>query len=197
MITSINQLDLSKKYSYADYLVWQFQERVELIKGDVYVMIPSPTMRHQLVAGDIHTAINTFLKKNKCKVFSAPFDVRLMDSKKKKNNKSIFTVVQPDICVVCDETKLDERGCIGAPDIMIEVVSLYNTQRDIKQKFELYLENQVPEYWIVLPYDGMVQIFDLENEKYQLRGNYNREDKITMKCLPGFSLDLADVFYHE
>jgi Uma2 family endonuclease len=98
---------------------------------------------------------------------------------------------------VCDETKLDERGCIGAPDIMIEVVSLYNTQRDIKQKFELYLENQVPEYWIVLPYDGMVQIFDLENGKYELRGNYNREDKITMKCLPGFSLDLADVFYHE
>jgi Uma2 family endonuclease len=196
MITKFSQLDVSKRYSYADYLTWQFAERVELIKGWILQMSPAPSRRHQLIAGDIFSRINLFLRKEKCSVYIAPFDVRLLDKKKAKTNKNIYTVVQPDICVVYDENKLDDQGCIGSPDLIIEVVSPGNTKNDINTKFNLYQENGVCEYWIVFPFDENVQIFDLVNSIYQLRGNYTIGDTITANCLPKFKLKLSDIFYH-
>ena len=131
-ITKFSQLDLTKQYSYADYLTWQFKERVELIRGWISKMSPAPSTGHQSISSVFQGEIYSYLKKSTCKLFAAPFDVRLIDSKKSKNNQQVVTVVQPDICVICDEKKLDERGCVGAPDLIIEIVSPGNSKKEMK-----------------------------------------------------------------
>jgi Uma2 family endonuclease len=194
MINDFTSLDLSKQYSYADYLTWQFKERVELIKGLVFKMSPAPSRYHQEVLGNIHTFINMHLMGNRCKTYIAPFDVMLLDSKKKTTNKNVHTVVQPDCCIICDETKLIKGGCMGSPDMIVEVVSKGNSKRDVQQKFELYQENQVCEYWIVHPSEGTVTVFDLIENAYKLRKIYTDEDVIDVAVLPGFQIDLSKVF---
>ena len=108
-ITKFSQLDLTKQYSYADYLTWQFNERVELIRGWISKMSPAPGTSHQAVSWDIAYYFANYFRKTNCKTFAAPFDVRLLDSKKSKNNQQVFSVVQPDICVICDEKKIKKR----------------------------------------------------------------------------------------
>ena len=144
MITSLDQLDLNKKYTYADYMSWQFQERVELIKGRIFKMAPAPNRKHQEISGNLVHFISTFLWKKKCKFYHAPFDVRLI----KEGND---TVVQPDICVVCDLSKLDKQGCNGAPDLVVEILSSGNNRKELKEKFLLYEINGVQEYWLINP----------------------------------------------
>ena len=107
MITDINELDLDKTYSYADYLTWQFQEKLELIKGKIFKMSPAPSTNHQRISMELAGILYNFFKPHQCNLFAAPFDVRLIDKKKSTLDKEIFTVVQPDLCVICDETKID------------------------------------------------------------------------------------------
>ena len=104
------------------------------------------------------TRIFNYLENKKCEVFHAPFDVRLplMGA---TENEAIYTVVQPDICVVCDPSKLDTRGCLGAPDLIIEIVSPNNAGRDIKEKYDIYEKAGVFEYWIVRPSDQTVEVY--------------------------------------
>jgi Uma2 family endonuclease len=194
MITDFNQLDLTKQYSYADYLTWRFEERVELIKGWVYKMSPGPSRMHQRISQILSSEIFNFLKGNSCEVYSAPFDVRLINKRKSTLNKDVVNVVQPDICVICDQTKLDDKGCFGAPEMIIEIVSKGNSKRDVQQKFELYQENGVLEYWIVQPGDETVSVFDLVNNNYILRKIYSNEDVIDVATLPGLQLDMQEVF---
>ena len=128
IITDINQLDLKKKYTYADYLSWQFTERVELIKGWIYKMSPAPRRLHQTVSGNLFFELKSFFKECNCKVYEAPFDIRL--KKRKGTDQEIDTVVQPDISVFCDLTKLDDRGGIGAPDLVVEITSDSTMKKD-------------------------------------------------------------------
>ena len=109
------------KYSYADYLTWQFDETVELIRGKVFRNAAAPPRIHQKISGRVFNKIFNHLEGLKCEVYDAPFDVRLPTSSKR--NEDIYTVVQPDICVICDESKLDEMTCVGAPDLIIEILS--------------------------------------------------------------------------
>jgi Uma2 family endonuclease len=194
MITSLSQLDLSKQYTYADYLTWNFKERVELIKGLIYKMSPAPSSVHQLISGYLHTDINNFLRKSDCKAFAAPFDVRLTNKRKSTEDNVIINVVQPDICVICDPSKIDKRGCLGAPNLVIEIVSKGNTKLELEQKFNLYEENAVQEYWIVQPGDQTVSVFDLVQDKYSLRQIYSNDSKIDVAVLPGLVLDMKDIF---
>jgi Uma2 family endonuclease len=193
-ITDISQLDLNKTYSYADYLLWQFSERVELIKGKIFKMSPAPNVNHQRISSKLHIRIGIYLEiqKRKCQLFAAPFDVRLLDSKKtKKSNQEIYTVVQPDLCVICDETKLDKKGCVGAPDLVIEILSLGNSKKEMKTKYELYEENGVKEYWIVFPYENLVHQFALnEKNKYELVKIYTDEDTLTTPLFPELKIEL-------
>lgn len=195
MITNINQLDFSKKYTYADYLTWQFKERVELIRGRIFKMSPAPNMYHQKISSNLQGIIWSFLKDKKCQVFSAPFDVRLpLPPKKRKGNK-IDTVVQPDITVICDENKLDEQGCIGTPDIVIEVLSPGNTKREMTDKFTLYQNAEIPEYWLVDPEHLFVIIYQLNKKgKYISGAPYTNEMKIKSQILKGLIVDLTEVF---
>jgi Uma2 family endonuclease len=192
MITDFNQLDLTKKYTYADYLTWHFKERVELIKGWILKMSPAPSSRHQRLSLEFATEINNYLRKSSCKVFAAPFDVRLYKSE--IDNNAITTVVQPDICIICDNKKIDAKGCIGAPDMIIEILSLGNSKRDIDTKYKLYESNGVQEYWIVYPNDEVLHVFDLVGENYVQRGVYFKEDIVDVKVVDGLSIDMKNIF---
>lgn len=146
-ITDLSQLDLNGTYSYADYLLWQFDERVELIKGKISLMCPASNVKHQRYSMYLSVQLFRYFEQKSCQVFAAPFDVRLYDRRKSVlQNKDIFTVVQPDICVICDADKLDEQGCNGAPDWIIEILSKGNSKKEVKTKHELYAENGVKEY---------------------------------------------------
>lgn len=190
-ITSLDQLDFSKSYTYADYLTWNFKERVELIKGKIFNMSPAPASIHQKISGRIGARLHVFLEDQTCEVYSAPFDVRLTIQKDYKN---ITTVVQPDICVICDPNKIDEKGCAGAPDIVVEIVSPGNTKTEMKIKFDLYEESKIQEYWIVQPVDKTVLVYQLENGKYINHKPLTDSDILTSKVIHGFELDLEKVF---
>ncbi|MEL6655600.1 MAG: Uma2 family endonuclease [Bacteroidota bacterium] len=187
-ITSIDQLDLNKRYTYADYLTWEFKERVELIKGRLFRMSPAPNRRHQAISSNLHYFFAGFLRGKVCKVYHAPFDVRLI-----RNGKD--TVVQPDISVICDEDKLDDQGCNGSPDIVVEILSPGNSQKERKEKFALYEENAIPEYWMVEPAEEFVTVYSL-NEKGVYIGSkpYIDGEVIVSNALPGFSIEVADIF---
>lgn len=194
-ITDIKQLDPNGTYSYADYLTWRFEERVELIWGKLTRLFPAPSMKHQKVSSAILRFIFAHFEKQSCNVFHAPFDVRLFDKKKSERaNKDIFTVVQPDICVICAEEKLDERGCLGAPDWIIEILSPGTAKRDLKTKLALYEENEVPEYWIIHPSDQYIQAYTLEDGKYGEMRLYSEEDKAELSLFPKLLIPLTEIF---
>jgi Uma2 family endonuclease len=196
MITSLDQLDMDKTYSYADYLTWRFSEYVELIRGRISRM-SAPSRAHQFISGKIFVQLDVFLNSHRCHVYSAPFDVRLHNFKKSTKDKEVQSVVQPDICVICDLSKLDKRGCVGSPDLIVEILSKGTAKKDYIEKFELYEENGVKEYWIVSPNDRNLVAFDLKNGKYQYRKTYFSDDKVTSLVLEGFELELEKVFLPE
>lgn len=188
-------LDLSKSYTYADYLLWQFDERVELIKGKIFTMSPAPGRSHQEISMALSVKIASFLKGKPCKVYAAPFDVRLTRTNKSDSDNAIYTVVQPDICVICDLNKLDERGCIGAPDLIVEILSSGNNKKEIQNKYETYQEVGVREYWIVHPEERTVLVYSLDAKRLFIPSRLMTEgDIVKSAVLNGFTLDLAEIF---
>jgi Uma2 family endonuclease len=144
----LTDLDFGKSYTYADYLEWTFEERVELIKGRLFEL-PTPNRIHQTLAFRMNGEFYNYLKGKPCSAFHAPFDVRL--PQKSKDDKDIVTVVQPDISVICDPSKLDDKGCIGAPDIVVEILSPGNNRKELKNKYEAYEEAGVKEFRLIHP----------------------------------------------
>ncbi|SDX75385.1 Uma2 family endonuclease [Hymenobacter psychrophilus] len=193
VITDISQLDLTKTYTYADYLTWRLDEFVELIRGKVRQMSPAPRVRHQAVSFNLGGIIRNKTRGGAYQGFAAPFDVRLLKSTPDGDTR-ISTVVQPDLCVICDPAKLDEFGCVGAPDWIIEILSPGNVAHDSKTKFDLYEENGVGEYWMVDPGLKNVMVYVLESEQYQLRGEFYQPGPIPVATLPGTALEWAEVF---
>ena len=194
MITDINLLDFNKTYSYADYLTWLFQDRLELFKGKIFKMSPAPNRFHQIVSGNLHGIMWNAFKNHPCNLYAAPFDVRLLDKKKSTSDKDIFTVVQPDLCVICDEKKLDDKGCIGSPDLIIEILSPGNSKKEMKYKFDLYEEGGVLEYWIVNPENRTMQIFILKENQFVGLHPLIEEDKITSPLFPDLDFVLEEIF---
>ena len=194
MITDINELDFSKRYSYADYLTWQFKDRVELIKGWIHRMSPAPLDQHQRILTALFVEVGSFFKRRGCQVRAAPYDVRLPDSKKSTDDAQIFTVVQPDICVICDTSKIDRRGCIGAPDWVIEILSAGNTKTEMQDKFDLYQENGVKEYWIVQPEFESILQFVLKEDKFHLEKMVSGNSTLSCALFPELIIDLLEIF---
>ncbi|MFT4095177.1 MAG: Uma2 family endonuclease [Niabella sp.] len=192
-MNNLSGLDLNKSYTYADYLTWKFQERIELIKGKIFKMSPTPRVRHQAISIHLSTHLYNFLSGKDCKVFTAPFDVRL--TQKSTQNEQVTTVVQPDICVICDSTKLDEFGCVSAPDIIVEILSPGDNIKELKYKYEVYEENGVREYWIIHPEEKTFLTYTLNNEgKYLPSALKTIGDEIVTPILPGFVLNLQELF---
>ena len=196
MITSIEQLDPNGTYSYSDYLTWKFEGYVELLRGKISQMA-APSRNHQRIVLSIGASLYQHLEKTRCQAFVAPFDVRLLDQKKiENNNTNIYSVVQPDVCVICDEKKLDDKGCEGSPDLIVEILSPSTKKKDLEDKYELYEFNGVQEYWIVSVNDETITVFDLnEQGKYQLRKIYaDDESIIASKTVEGFSVKMERIF---
>ena len=189
-------LDLNKRYTFADYLTWFDDVRRELYDGFIKLMSPSPTLTHQRISRKLTRIIDNYLTSTNCEVFYAPSDVRLPENINKKSDKQIYTVVQPDLYIVCDSTKLDKQGCLGAPDMIIEIVSPKNADHDIKYKFKIYENHGVKEYWIVNPNDKNVNVFTFDEKgKYQLVGMYAGDDKIPVNIFDGnLKVDLTEIF---
>ncbi|GAB3935510.1 Uma2 family endonuclease [Larkinella terrae] len=193
-ITSLDQLDLTRQYTYADYLSWRMQERLELIRGYIWKMSPAPSRRHQQLVGKFFLPFGNYLKGKPCQVFIAPFDVRLPRTNK-ITNESIVTVVQPDLCIICDRSKLDDAGCVGAPDLVIEVLSKGNTKKEMKEKFSAYEEAGVREYWVVLPEYNNVLVYTLnEQGQFISQHPYDESDMISPAIFPELQIDLREVF---
>jgi Uma2 family endonuclease len=181
-----------RKYTYADYLTWQMDEMVELIKGKIFKQAAAPRRIHQEVSGKIFNKLYNFLEKHPCKVYVAPFDVRLPVRSKK--HEDIDTVVQPDICVICDPGKLDELGCVGAPDLIVEILSPGNNKKELQNKYEVYEESGVKEYWVIHPNECTLIIYTLIDGKYKTSKIFTHGDNVASQAVEGFVLDLEEVF---
>jgi len=189
-------LDFNKRYTYADYLTWMDDVRRELYDGLIKLMTPAPSRMHQKISTNLTRVFSNFLIHKNCEVYHAPSDVRFPKDRKSIDDKLVYTVLQPDLYVVCDLSKLDDRGCLGAPDLIIEIISPKNSKRDLKDKFEIYQEHGVREYWIVSPNDETVNVFFLdESGKFQFVGMYAEDDKIPVNIFNGdLKVDLTEVF---
>ena len=176
-------------YTYADYASWDLKEgeRYELIDGVPYMMAP-PSRRHQELVGEIFGRFRDFLKDKPCKVYVSPFGVRLNAAGDHDD-----TVVEPDIVVVCDRSKLDDKGCNGAPDLVIEITSPSSARHDKLIKFQKYQNAGVREYWIVDPENKMVNVNILENGRYY-GAAYSDTDSIPVQVLDGCQVDMREVF---
>jgi Uma2 family endonuclease len=193
-ITSISQLDPQGTYTYADYLTWRFEQMVEIIKGKLYMMSPAPASRHQKISSGLLSQLLPFFNYHRCGVYHAPFDVRLI--KERKGEKEILSVVQPDISVVCDESKIDEKGCLGSPDWIIEIISPSTAKKDFNEKYNLYQENGVKEYWIVNPDANCMYQYVLNEATglYDDKGFFGRTEKVTPALFPDLLIELEFVF---
>lgn len=194
IINNINKLDLKGSYTYADYLLWNFNERVELIKGKIFKMSPAPSTFHQRISGELSYLLSKVFRKSKCQLFVAPFDVRLINYKESTQDNKIITVVQPDLCVVCDSNKLDEKGCIGSPDLIIEILSPGNSNREMTIKFDLYEENGVKEYWIVNQSEKTILVYVLKDDKFIGLKPIVESGKLESPTFPDLKFPIKSIF---
>ena len=189
-ITNINQLDpINGLYTYAEYLLWKFEERVELLKGKLFKM-SAPSIDHQRVSRKLSTKIDNYLEGKRCEVFSAPFDVVL-----KNPNGEDNTVLQPDLCVVCDPEKLaDGKRCYGAPDWVLEIVSPSNVEKELSKKMHIYEEAGVAEYWVLRPEEKELDIFVLQDNGYiGLKPRFAGE-VVSPQKFPDLQINLGEIF---
>jgi len=188
-------LDMTKRYSYADYLTWLDDKRRELFEG-IVKLLPAPSSIHAILSRRITLPVGTFISKQKghCELFYAPFDVRLPKNGERDDDK-IYTVVQPDICLVCDRSKIDERGCLGAPDLIIEILSPSTRKNDLHDKYDLYEAAGVKEYWVADPASKDITVFLLQDDgKYNDGVVYERKARVPVHSLPGLTLNLEEIF---
>jgi Uma2 family endonuclease len=194
IITNIKQLDLNGSYTYADYLLWQFKDRVEIIKGKIFKMSPAPSRSHQEISMTVTLILAKFLKNQPCKLYAAPFDVRLINFKESTKDNQITSVVQPDLCIVCDKSKLDDKGCIGAPDLIIEILSPGNSNREMTIKFDLYEENGVKEYWIVNQSEKTILIYVLKENRFIGLKPIVESGRVESPTFPSLKFSVKNIF---
>ena len=175
-------------YTYEDYYSWDDGLRWELINGRAYAMSPAASRRHQKILGEIFNQLYNCLRNTQCEVYAAPFDVRL------NADTADDTVVQPDIAVVCDLSKLNDRGCAGAPDLVVEILSPSSIRMDRHVKFEAYLNAGVGEYWIVDPASKILTVHILKEGVYLAESYTDNDERVTVQVLDGCEINLMDVF---
>jgi len=181
-----------EQFTYSDYKKLPESERWELIEGEAYDMSPAPGITHQRVSRDISTMICNYLEGKKCEAFVAPFDVFL--PKENDSEDQINTILQPDISIVCDEKNLSEKGCTGAPDVILEIISPSSASRDQIIKRNIYEKHGVTEYWIVHPIDRIVWKYILINGFYGKPEIFDYKGKPSFQLFPELEIDLYKVF---
>jgi len=185
-------LKLEERYTYKDYMTWNDNKYWELIDGIAYQMAP-PSRKHQNVSGELFRQFANYLLDKTCEVHHQPFGVRL--PLENEPDEYIKNAVLPDIVVVCDEKKLDDAGCRGGPDLIIEILSPSTGKRDLEDKFKLYEKAGVKEYWIVDPLNNFIRVYILGEKNRYGRGKiYAEGDKIKVSIFPDLEIDLDRVF---
>jgi Uma2 family endonuclease len=179
-------------FSYNDYLSWTGPERWELVDGNAYAMSPGPDADHQRISRDLCTQINIFLKGKKCELFQAPFDLLLPEGD--EADEKVKTVLQPDAFVVCEPEKITGRGCRGAPEWVIEILSPSTAGRDQILKKRVYENAGVKEYWICSPHERIIFVYLLHKNRLTLSEVYDETAKIEVKTLPGLAIDCGEIF---
>lgn len=192
--SDVDQLDPHGYYTYEDYMTWTFPERVELYRGTPHLLSPGPNRRHQTILTYVFGSMFFYFNDSGCSLFVAPFDVRLPVSLRPGK---VDTVVQPDLCVVCDKNKLDKQGCNGAPDLVVEILSPGNSPREMREKFTLYESSGVREYWLVQPETESVLIYTLDGDRYVTHQPKTSPDTMTGVIFPRLELNLDQVFAFE
>ncbi|MFT8321991.1 MAG: Uma2 family endonuclease [Bacillus sp. (in: firmicutes)] len=186
---SVNQ-PYSKKVTYAEYLTWPDEQRYEIIDGIPFLQA-APSRQHQAIVTKLTGELYTFLKGKTCEVYTSPFDVRLSAAE----DEAEYQVVQPDISVVCDERKLDNKGCKGAPDLVVEVLSPSTWKRDRIEKLNQYERHEVREYLLIYPNEKVLEQYVLgENNRYHTPFIFNEESIFTSSLLPEFTIKLHEIF---
>lgn len=189
---SIPQSD--KKYNYADYLTWDEDERWEIIDG-VPHMQSAPTWQHQSISVELVSQFNTYLKRSPCRVFAAPFDLCIPENA--EADEEISNVVQPDIVIICDVTRLRKTGYFGIPSLIVEISSPSTARNDKLIKFNKYEKAGVKEYWIVEPENKLISVFTLQdNQRYGRPDVYSEDDEITVNSFSNTIIDLKPVFLY-
>jgi len=182
------------RFTYADYLTWDDDQRWELIDGEAFCMSPVPSRLHQKWLGELHRQIANYLEERPCEVYLAPFDVRLQDLPG-ASDEGTLTVVQPDIMVVCDLAKLDDRGIKGAPDLVVEIISPSTAKREITVKHQLYQRYGVKEYWLLYPNDRTLLVYKLSEEgRYSQPMVFGEGDIVPVPLLGDLFIDMGKVF---
>lgn len=186
-------MDYGREYTYADYLTWTVKKRFEILKGRLFEMSPAPSKSHQDIVGELSGRFYIFFKSRQCKYYIAPFDVRIPRRNSVKD-EDIITVFQPDICVVCDLSKLDERGCLGAPDLIIEILSPGNSKCEMNDKFTVYEEAGVREYWMVNYFDKTIFQYLLQNGKFIGTKPVTEDETICSAIFPELQIAVGELF---
>ncbi len=200
-MTHLLDLDLNKNYTYADYLTWHLEQTVELFKGKIMPMA-APAEYHQRISVRIMYQFLKYFEDKPCNIYTAPFDVRLYNNNLSANNSpnpnndnNITTVVQPDLCVICDAAKIDKRGCIGSPDLIVEILSEGNCKKEMNNKFVLYEQAAVKEYWIVQPENKSIIVYILDqNNQYIGLKPFTEDQQIYSSVFKDLIFDLEPIF---
>lgn len=181
------------RYTFADVLAWNEKERIEILNGEAVMMAP-PSSVHQEISGALFAQLYNFLEGKKCRVYAAPFAVRLFEQDGDTPD-DVDTMVEPDLSVICDRSKIDKQGCKGAPDLVIEILSPSTRRHDRLVKLGLYQRAGVREYWIVNPEDRTVQVM-LQDDTgaLHIHEDYGREDMAKVNVLEGCFIELSKVF---
>lgn len=193
-MSNVVQLEDNKGFTYRDYVQWDDNQRWELIDGTAFNMTPAPSRKHQKISAELMRQLSNFLIDKNCEVYAAPFDVKLPEHEEPDNE--IKTVIQPDISVICEKEKLDDKGCRGAPDLIIEIVSPLTARKDMKDKLFLYERHGVKEYWVVHPEEKILMQHKRENNtnRYGRASIFSDDESVNTDILPGLTIDLAMVF---
>ncbi len=173
-----------RRATWSQYRTWPDDQRIEIVGGVVYDMTPAPLVRHQMVSGNLEEALRAFFKGKPCRMLHAPVDVRLSEE----------DVVQPDILVVCDESKFRPTHVEGPPDLVVEILSPSTTSHDRVRKFNLYASAGVKEYWLVTTYPPLIEVFTLTHDGYRLHGGYEDRHTLRSAAFDGLEIELAGVF---
>lgn len=180
-------------YTYEDYLKFEFEEMVELIRGKLFRMSPAPRPNHQVIEGNLYRVIANYFVDKPCQVFMAPTDIILPVENRKREKSN--TVVQPDICVICNTWLIEDTGVFGSPDWIIEILSPHTRKKDLQDKYSVYEECGVVEYWIVMPEEKLIECFVHEDGKYQRINSFLPGDIISPRQFPDLHLDVAEMLY--
>lgn len=185
---AMNEID-NKIYTYEDYLKFPEGTIAEIIDGRISAISPAPSRIHQKILTNLIVKLDNHIKANNgdCEVYPAPFDVILKSED--EEIPSSKNIVQPDISVICDKNKLADKGCVGSPDMIIEIVSPFNSRDDYIKKLNLYEQFKVREYWIVNPVKKSILVYTLSEHGYEMPDSYTFNDKVKVGIYNNLEID--------